>query len=98
MGGFFLSVELHRKGSAPRACAAGLFTKTIFNLEIENEKNRHQKWKIYVAHNYILSFAYLNNPPCESILLVGLKGKPFELKSMTISLMQKKPLNILYSL
>ena len=28
-GGFYLVVELHQEGSAPAACAAGLFIKLI---------------------------------------------------------------------
>ena len=34
MGGFCLVVEFHRKGSAPAACAAGLFSyMTQFEIE-----------------------------------------------------------------
>ena len=37
MGGFFLLVELHREGSAPAACAAGLFI--LIQLLEENLKH-----------------------------------------------------------
>ena len=33
MGGFCLLVELHQKGFAPSACAAGLFNKKVGNFK-----------------------------------------------------------------
>ena len=33
MGGFCLLMELHRKGSAPAACAAGLFNYTQMKMK-----------------------------------------------------------------
>ena len=42
MGGFCLLVELHREGSAPAACAAGLFLK-----EDGHKEDRKKKYRLY---------------------------------------------------
>ena len=41
-GGFYLLVELHREGSAPAACAAGLFLKDYINLSVSLKISNHQ--------------------------------------------------------
>ena len=64
MGGFCLLVELHREGSAPAACAAGLFfrmfssNQTIFLLHIHFFSLSLYKYIVETLQMFCLIFLY----------------------------------------
>ena len=54
-GGFCLLMELHWEGSAPAACAAGLFNRTVVKQYWEAgwyEKNKHSFLEQYLPRKY----------------------------------------------
>ena len=54
MGGFFPLVELHQEGSAPAACAAGLFVcVTPYGLRLGGAMTMARLWASATVKKYI---------------------------------------------
>ena len=68
--GVCLLVELHRKGSAPAACAAGLFIwkKEKPSSEVSSQNNHFNSWKLLHTLSYFNSLPWSNT--CSSNLTV----------------------------
>ena len=76
MGGFCLLVELHREGSAPAACAAGLFFKKVCFTGVINPKqtsNYESSFLFKTILFYIFGQTNLIGAPCLSFFFKIIK-------------------------